>query len=240
MDLLADGLAQIVGLRGGEAGDLLCDLHRLLLVDRDPVGRAGDLLQARVDVRDLLLPVLPLRVDRDVLHRPRAVERDERDQVLEHGGLHLAERLAHARRLELEDTVRLAAREHRVGLLVVERDRPDVEAAADQRDRLVDHVEVAQAEEVHLQQAERLDRVHRELRHDFLVGALLLERHDLHQRRRADHDAGGVDRVLPRQPFERPREVDDLARDGIGVVRHLQVGARLEAVLERSGPGLPG
>src|SRR5665647_217313 len=48
----------------------------------------------------------------------------------------------------------------------------------------------------------------------------------------ADHDAGGVDRVLPRQPFERAREVDDLARDRIGVVRRLQVGAGLEAVLE--------
>ena len=109
----------------------------------------------------------------------------------------------------------------------------DVEAAADERDRLVDHVEVAQAEEVHLQQAERLDRVHRELRHDLLVGALLLQRHDVHQRLGADHDAGGVDRVLPRQPLERPREVDDLARDRIGVVRRLQLGAGLEAVLER-------
>ena len=63
-------------------------------------------------------------------------------------------------------------------------------------DRLVDHVEVAQAEEVHLQQAERLDVAHRELRHDLLVGALLLERHDVDQRLGADHDAGGVDRVL--------------------------------------------
>ena len=47
------------------------------------------------------------------------------------------------------------------------------------RDGLVDHVEVAQAEEVDLQQAERLDVAHRELRHDLLVGALLLERDDV-------------------------------------------------------------
>ena len=41
---------------------------------------------------------------------------------------------------------------------------------------LVDHVQVAQAEEVHLQQAELDgDVVHPELGHDFLVGALLLE-----------------------------------------------------------------
>ena len=71
--------------------------------------------------------------------------------------------------------------EHLVGLRVVERDRADVDAA-DELDRLVDHVEVAQAEEVDLQQAERLDVAHRELGHDLLVGALLLERDDVGQR----------------------------------------------------------
>ena len=48
---------------------------------------------------------------------------------------------------------------------------PPIEA-----DRLVDDVEVAQPEEVHLQQAERLDVLHRELGDDLLVGALLLQR----------------------------------------------------------------
>ena len=43
-------------------------------------------------------------------------------------------------------------------------------------DRLVDDVEVAQAEEVHLQEPERLDVLHGELGDDLLVGALLLER----------------------------------------------------------------
>ena len=90
--------------------------------------------------------------------------------------------------------------------------------AADERDRLVDHVEVAQAEEVHLQQAERLDVPHRELGHDLLVGALLLQRHVLGERPVADHDARGVDRVLPDEPLERLREVDDLADDLVGVV----------------------
>ena len=98
---------------------------------------------------------------------------------------------------------------------------------------LVDHVEVAQAEEVDLEQAERLDVLHRELGHDLLVGALLLQRYDLDQRLRADHDAGGVDRVLADEPLERLREVDDLLRERVGVVRRLQLGARLQAVGER-------
>ena len=121
-------------------------------------------------------PALRRAVHRDVAHRPRPVERDEGDQILELGRLHLAQRLAHPGRLELEDAVRVAALEHRERLRVVERQRAQVDVAVDQRERLVEHVEVAQAEEVHLQEPERLDVAHRELRHDLLVGALLLER----------------------------------------------------------------
>ena len=50
---------------------------------------------------------------------------------------------------------------------VVERERADVDAA-DELDRLVDDVEVAQAEEVHLQEAEIDDVAHPELRDDLL------------------------------------------------------------------------
>ena len=57
--------------------------------------------------------------------------------------------------------------------------------------------------------------------------------HDVDQRLGADDDAGGVDRVLADQALERPREVDDLLRGRLGVVRVLEVGARLEAVGER-------
>ena len=45
---------------------------------------------------------------------------------------------------------------------------------ADQLDRLVDHVEVAQTQEVHLEQPEPLHVAHRELGHDLLVSTLLL------------------------------------------------------------------
>ena len=105
---------------------------------------------------------------------------------------------------------------------VVQRDRLDVEVA-DELDGLVDHVEVAEAEEVHLQQAERLDVAHRELRDDLLVGAFLLERDDVDQRPVADDDACGVDRVGADEALERLREVDDLADERVGVVCLLQL-----------------
>ena len=225
-------LRSVSASAGENPAELLGDLHVLLLVDADRVRLARDRLEARVGVRDLLAAVLARGVHRDVAHRPRPVERDEGDEVLELGRLHRAERLAHARRLELEDAGRVPAREHRVRLRVVERERSDVDAA-DELDRLVDDVEVPQAEEVHLQQAELDDVVHADLRDHLLVGALLLQRDDLDERLRADHDAGRVDRVRARQPLERPREVDDLLRDRVGVDRLAQLGAGLERRLER-------
>ena len=184
--------------------------------------------------------VLARGVGGDVAHRSRAVERDERDQVLELGRLDRPQRVAHPGRLELEDAVRLGLREHLVGLRVVERERGDVEAAADEVDRLVDHVEVAQSEEVDLQQAERLDVLHRELRHDLLVGAFLLQRHDVDQRAGADHHPRRVDRVLPDEAFERLGEVHDLARDRVAVIRGLQLRRRASDSRRASGPGLRG
>ena len=171
------------------------------------------------------------RVDGDVRHRAGPEERDERDEVLELRRLHLPQRLAHARGLELEDAGRVATLEHLVRRRVVERDRRDVDVA-DELHRGVDHVEVAQAEEVDLQEAEGLDVAHRELRDELLVGALLLKRHDVRQRPVGDDDAGCVDRVLAHEPLERLREIDDLAHERIRVVRRPQLLAGLHRLLE--------
>ena len=118
--------------------------------------------------RHPLLSALARRVRRDVAHRPWPVESDERDRSSNSVGLTSLERLAHPGRLELEHPGRLAGRKHGVRRAVVERERSDVEPAR-QLNGLVDHVQVAQAEEVHLQQAELDDVVHPELRHDFPV-----------------------------------------------------------------------
>ena len=87
-------------------------------------------------------------------------------------------------------------------------------------------------EEVHLQQAERLDVPHPELRHRLLALALALERDDVGQRPVGDDDAGGVDRVLADEALERLGEVDDLARLRVVVVGRLQLGAGLQALVE--------
>ena len=103
----------------------------------------------------------------------------------------------------------------------------------DELDGLVDDIEVPQAEEVHLEQAELDDVAHPDLGDDLLVGALLLERNDVDQWLGADDDAGGVDRVGTREPLEWLRELDDLLRDRVGVDGLSQLGARLERGRER-------
>ena len=96
--------------------------------------RIGSIL--RMDVVGLLLAVLHRAIGRDVGHRAGTVERDQRDDVLEPVGAHFDERLAHARAFQLEHADRLAAPEHFVGLLVVERDLGEIDVDAALREQL--------------------------------------------------------------------------------------------------------
>src|SRR5215216_2920688 len=74
--------------------------------------------------------------------------------------------------------------------------------ARDDVQRVLDHVEVAQAEEVHLQEADLLDRLHRVLRHRAVdlravlphAGVRELERDDVGEIAVGDDDRGRVDR----------------------------------------------
>ena len=99
-----------------------------------------------------------------------------------------------------------------------------------------DDVEVAQAEEVHLQQAERLDAVHLVLGDDRRVGRVLaglglaLDRQVVGERFLGDHHGRGVDAVGALQALEALGDVDDLLDVGVAVVHRPQLGGRLVAV----------
>ena len=108
------------------------------------------------------------------------------------------------------------------GLRVVERDvvEVDLDAAVglDQVDRVLEDREVRQAQEVELEQAQRLDGVHLVLGHQRVGVGRLLERHELRQRLAGDDHAGGVRRRVARDALELLREVDDALDRRIGVV----------------------
>ena len=83
LDLLAHRAAQEVGAAEGEARELAGDLHHLLLVDDDALGLVEDRVDRGVQAVALLAAVLDVAELRDVLHRAGAVERDQRDDVLD-------------------------------------------------------------------------------------------------------------------------------------------------------------
>ncbi len=166
--LLAHRLAQDVGAGQRVAGHLLRDAHDLLLVDDQPVGLGEDLaqrlLELGVDRFDRLAAVLAVGVVVVGVHahRPGPVQRQHRDDVLETGGLHAAQQVAHRTAVELEHAQRVPAAQQLEGGRVVQRQRLQVQVDApvgfDVLDRVADDRQVAQAEEVHLEQADGLAR----------------------------------------------------------------------------------
>ena len=83
-----------------------------------------------MDVVRLLHVVLARAIRRNIRHRAGAIERDQRDDVLEAVGPHIEQRAAHARTFQLEHPDRFGARQQVVGVLVVERDRREIDIDA--------------------------------------------------------------------------------------------------------------
>ena len=137
LDLLAHRAAQQIGLAERIARQDLRDLHHLFLIDDDAERLAQHRLELGMDVVGLFLAELARAIGRDIGHRARPVERDQRDNVLETVGAHFDERLAHAAAFHLEHADRLAAPEHFVSLGIVERNfrQIDVDAAPRQQAR---------------------------------------------------------------------------------------------------------
>ena len=213
--LLADGVAERVRLGPGEAAERHGRGHDVLLVDEDAVRLLEVRLEQRMQVGDLLLAVLAPDVGRDVVHRPGPEEGDHRGQVEHRRRPQLLDVAAHARRLELEHAGRLARRQQLEGLGVLERQVVEVDLDAalllDEVDGLAQDGQVGEAQEVELEQAERLDAVHLVLGHQPVGVGRVLERHQLGQRLATDDHAGGVRRGVARDALELLREVEQLA-----------------------------
>ena len=142
--LLAHGAAQDVGLAEAVAGEIARDLLHLLLIGDDAVGRLQDRLQLGMQIIGALVAELARAIGRDIRHRARPVERHQHDQILETVGAHVDQRPAHALTFNLEHADGFAARQHFVGLGVVERQVGEIEvdaAPAHQLDRVIEHGE---------------------------------------------------------------------------------------------------
>ncbi len=151
--------------------------------------------------------LLAAHVVRNQLHRPRTIERDQRDDVVESLGRRLQQQLAHAARFELEHGRRVAALENVVRRLVVQRQR-----IQRQRRRRIEHADVAQgpvedrqrgqAQEVELDQTDELDVVLVELRDQRVGPWLRVQRTEIGELARRDQHAAGVHADVARQALE--------------------------------------
>ena len=226
--LLTHGLTQNVCLAERVARQLLGDLHDLLLIHDQTEGRSQDVLewlrQLRVDGRDLLTPVLTQRVVRVGVrtHRAGTVQGADGRDVFEVVGLHELEEVAHTATIQLEDAEGVASSQQLVGLLVVEGQVVEVRVRlAVERNVLkgVGHDgQVTQAQEVHLQQAQRLARRVVELRDDRAVLRALHDRDDVGERVGAHDDRTRMHTPLACQALQAERVLDDLVRVGVLLV----------------------
>ena len=135
-----------------------------------------------MDVVGPLDAVLARAIGRDVRHRARPVERDQRDDVLEAVGPHVEQGPPHALAFQLEDADRLGPRQLLEGLLVIERDRGEIDfnpALTHEPHRSVEHRERGEAEEVEFDEAGLLDPFHVELGHRHVGLRIAVERHEL-------------------------------------------------------------
>ena len=164
-----------------------------------------DRLAAVLAVGVLVVPVLR--------HRARPVERDHGGDVFERGRARAsaAARASARLRAGTRRSCRPGAAGRRSSGRRAARRRCRAASpvdALDEVERDLHHVEVAQAEEVHLQQAEVFDAVHLVLRDhrrvlDRRAGlGLALDRQVLGERLAGDHDRGRVDAVLAAQALE--------------------------------------
>ena len=200
-----------------------------------------------MEVADLLAAVLAVGVVAVHVggHRPGPVEGHQGGHVVEAGRGQRAHERPHRAALELEHADRVAPAQHGERRGVVERDRVDVGPVAggglDQVEGPLDDREVAQAEEVHLEQAELLDPVHLVLGDDggvlgVVAVRLALDGQVLGERLLGDDHGGGVDAVLAAQALEALGHVDDPPGLGVGGVHGPQLGGRGVAVLVAFDP----
>ena len=195
----AHGPAQPVGLAAVEAGGVDGDLHELLLEQRHP----ERLLQCGHEVwvdevpPRLAVPAAQVGVDRAALDGAGPDERDLDDEVVEVLGLQAREGRHLGAALDLEDAHGVGAAHHRVDVLVVGRQRPQVEPSAVEVGHEVGHavqgLQHAQAEEVELDESGVGAVLFVPLEDGAVLHAGRFDRHDLGDRLLGEHHAAGVD-----------------------------------------------
>ncbi|CEG07881.1 hypothetical protein BN961_01287 [Afipia felis] len=188
----------------------------------------------------LFVAMLARAIGRDVRHRTRTIERDQRDDVLETVRAHVDKRAPHALTFNLEHADHVATRQHLVGFLVVERQVRQIDmdvALLQQFHRDIEHRQRLEAEEVEFHKPRGLDPFHVELGHRHVGFRIAIHRHEFGQRAVADHDARRVGRGVPRQTFKTLGDVEGTRHHWVLIAERLQFRLARDGSGERHGCG---
>ena len=236
--LLAHGLAQLVGLAGGETGHGHGDLHDLLLVDHGAVGLFQNGPQAVVVVvhGGRVLRCLDVVLHHAGLERARAVQGDGGHDVGELLGRQALEQAHVQGALHLKQAVHVAGLHKLESQLIVGGNllRNDLRARA-----LLDvaagdgkHVQGAQAQKVHLQKAQVRRVVAVVLGDDAAALGVALHGHVIAHGVAADDGGAGVHALAAHVALDGLRGVDDALDVVFGIVGLLQVGIGLQRLVD--------
>ena len=206
LDFLTHSPAQHICAAEGVSRHLSGNLHHLFLIDDDALRLIKDRIDQRMNALPLLALVLDVAVFRNVFHRPRTIERNERNNVLYAGRPQLAQRITHPRALHLKHANRICAAIKIVSRLVVERYGRQINLRPPRLQNIngpLQDCQCFQAEEIELHQSGRLNPFHVKLRHRHIRARITIERDQLVQRPVPDHNTSGVSRRIAQQPFDR-------------------------------------
>ena len=176
MLLFAHRPAQQIGLPQSEAAHDRSDLHDLFLIKDHAESIAQNRFQHRMLVYALsrAMATADKVLDHAAVQRTRTVQRHQGNQVVKPFRPELLDQVGHPRRFHLKHADGLATRQHRAGGRVFQRNgiNVDVYAAmgANQIDRIANHRQRPQSQQIHLQEADLFDAVFVELGRDKPVG----------------------------------------------------------------------
>ena len=168
------------------------------------------------------------------IHGAGTIQRNGRHDVFKAGGLHAQQHGAHARRFKLEDALGVPPGEQGVdggvvGLQALKREIGGV--AANHVNRLLQQRQRAQAEKVHFEQPQLLQRAHRILRNKQLVG--FLERHIVVKRLLGNHHARRMGRAVARHALEALCHVQQVAHGGALLAQLAKLRGNFQCVPQR-------
>ena len=210
----------------------------MLLVDNHAVGLFQHGLELGQLVFDFPRTVFALDeiVDHAAADWTGTVERIERGQMFQTGRFEAAENVLHPGTFKLKHTAGQSRGKEIVGLLIVEREGVHVQIEAlvlfEHLQGVVDDRQRGQGQEVHLQEPDSFHVGHRIHGRDF-VFVRLVQRDEIRDRLRRNHDARGVRRGVAREAFQALGHVDQFPHAGIGLDEASEVGVLLDRLIER-------